>query len=318
MVNSQPVITEPMQADNKILKILASKVSSIVGNEEDQATPISGLMLYKRNVPTAAGSATYEPSISIVLQGKKRVDLGGTVFIYNASHYLLNSVDLPVLGQVIEATVDKPYLCMVLKLQMPVIRDLISRDDIASVKGFQEGKAMVTSQNTAEMLQAFSRLIDLLDHPSDLSFMSELIHREIVYRVLAGPEGAQLRTIATHGHHSNRIAKAISWLKINYAKPLHLEELALLSGMGLSTLHHHFKSLTSLPPLQYQKQIRLHNARNMMFVDKMDAASAAFEVGYESASQFSREYSRFFGKPPVRDIQELRQSLDKSDHTGML
>lgn len=309
MTNIPPVmhdISEPIEFSHRNIK---NKISHFIGDKEDQETAIPGLMLYKRTSPTAAASSTYEPSISIVIQGKKRVDLGDTTFIYNESHYLLNSVDLPVLGQVIEASKEKPYLCMVLKLQMPIVRELISRDDIPTGKKTPERAAMVIGENTAEILNTFSRLIDLLENPSDISFMSALIHREIIYRILSGPEGAQLRTIATHGNQSHRIAKATSWIRTNYAKPLHVEELAQITGMGVSTLHHHFRSLTSLTPLQYQKQIRLHIAKNRMLLDNMDASSAAFEVGYESASQFNREYSRYFGTSPIRDIQGIRSSL---------
>ena len=148
--------------------------------------------------------------------------------------------------------------------------------------------------------------MDLLDTPQDIPFLSGLIQREIIYRILRGPEGARLRAIATLGDQSHRTAKAIAWIKANYAKPLRVEDLAQIAGMGVSTLHHHFRALTAMSPLQYQKQLRLQAARGRMLVDGLDAASAAFEVGYESASQFNREYSRFFGQPPMRDIRTLR------------
>ena len=312
MSEKQHITSNNTEQRELIERRIINRISHFIGNKEDQATAISGLMLYKRSSPTAAASATYEPSISIVIQGKKRVDLGDTTFIYNASHYLLNSVDLPVLGQVIEASKEKPYLCMVLKLQMPIVRELISRDDIPAEKKAAEGAAMVNGENTTEMLNSFLRLIDLLARPADIPFMSELIHREIIYRILSGPEGAQLRTIATQGNQSHRIAKATSWIRENYAKPLHIDALAQLTGMGVSTLHHHFRVLTSLTPLQYQKQIRLHMAKNRMLLDNIDASSAAFEVGYESASQFNREYSRYFGNSPIRDIQAIRSGIAES------
>ena len=148
--------------------------------------------------------------------------------------------------------------------------------------------------------------MDLLDTPLDIPFLSGLIQREIIYRILRGPEGARLREIATLGDQSHRTAKAIAWIRANYAKPLRVEDLAQIAGMGLSTLHHHFRALTAMTPLQYQKQLRLQAARGRMLVDGLDAASAAFDVGYESASQFNREYSRFFGQPPKRDIRALR------------
>src|SRR6202012_3094694 len=159
---------------------------------------------------------------------------------------------------------------------------------------------------TVEFLGACCRLVDLLDTPQDIPFLSGLIQREIVYRVLRSAEGARLRAIATRGEQKHRTAKANAWIRTNYTKPLRVEDLADIAGMGVSTLHHHFRTLTAMSPLQYQKQLRLQAARGRMLVDGIDAASAAFEVGYESASQFNREYSRFFGQPPMRDIRTLR------------
>jgi AraC-like DNA-binding protein len=165
---------------------------------------------------------------------------------------------------------------------------------------------MATGETTADLLDACCRLIDLLNRPQDIPFLSGLIQREIIYRMLRGPGGTRLRAIATLGDQSHRTAKAIAWVRSNYAKPLRVEDLAQIAGMGVSTLHHHFRALTAMSPLQYQKQLRLHAARERMLMDGLDAASAAFEVGYESASQFNREYSRFFGRPPMRDIRTLR------------
>ena len=149
-------------------------------------------------------------------------------------------------------------------------------------------------------------MIELLETPEDIPFLSHLIQREIVYRILRTPQGERLRAIATTGDLSHRTARAIAWLRANYAKPLHMEELAEVARMGVSTLHHQFRALTAMSPLQYQKQLRLQTARQRMLMDGMDATSAAYEVGYESVSQFNREYSRLFGQPPMRDIKGLR------------
>jgi transcriptional regulator GlxA family with amidase domain len=156
-------------------------------------------------------------------------------------------------------------------------------------------------------LKPCSRLLDLLDAPEDIPFLSNLIQREIVYRLLRGPQGARLRAIATLGDQSHRTAKAIAWLKANYAKPLHVDEMAEVARMGMSTLHHHFRALSAMSPLQYQNQLRLVAARERL-IEGLDADSAAFEVGYESPSQFNREYERFFGQPPMRDIKTRRFS----------
>jgi AraC-like DNA-binding protein len=285
---------------------LARKIASFMGSEENRATDISGLSLHHRVAPTAPCSMTYEPCVTLMVQGRKRVELGRTTFIYGEGQYLLTSLDLPIVSQIVEASKETPCLAMSLKFEMPVIRELLSREEIQVAEAPADSPAMATGEATVEFLSACCRLMDLLDSPQDIPFLGGLIQRELIYRILRGPEGARLRAIATLGDQSHRTAKAIAWIKANYAKPLRVEDLAQIAGMGLSTLHHHFRVLTAMSPLQYQKQIRLQAARARMLVDGLDAASAAFEVGYESASQFNREYSRFFGQPPMRDIRTLR------------
>jgi AraC-like DNA-binding protein len=285
---------------------LARKIALYMGSAENRATEIHGLALHRRTAPTAPCSATYEPGVTVIAQGRKRVDLGRTTFIYGESRYLLTSVDLPIVSQIVEASEEAPCLAMSLKLEMPVVRELLNHEGIQVAEAPSDSPAMATGETTVEFLSACCRLIDLLDTPDDIPFLGALIQREIIYRMLRGPEGARLRAIATHGDQSNRTAKAIAWIMANYAKPLRVEDLAQVAGVGVSTLHHHFRALTAMSPVQYQKQLRLQAARGRMLIDGLDAASAAFEVGYESASQFNREYSRFFGQPPMRDIRTLR------------
>jgi AraC-like DNA-binding protein len=241
----------------------------------------------------------------VVAQGSKQVNLGRNSFIYDRSRFLLTAVDLPIVSWVAEATEKVPCLVLSLKLEMSMVRELLSREEIYVPEAPPESPAMSTGETTPEFLNACCRLLDLLQSPEDIPFLSGLIQREIVYRILRGPEGARLRAVATLGDQSHRTAKAVTWITANYAKPLHVEELAQISGMGVSTLHHHFRMLTAMSPLQYQKQLRLQSARSLMLNNGLDAASAAFEVGYESATQFNREYSRFFGQPPMRDIRAL-------------
>jgi AraC-like DNA-binding protein len=291
---------------NELRRELARRIAALVGAAESRATDIPSLTLHRKTAPTAPCSLTYEPSVTVMAQGRKRVELGSTVFIYGPSRFLLTSVDLPVVSRVIEASEEKPCLAMSLKLQMPMVRELLSREEIRVVEAPPGSPGMAVGETTVEFLSACCRLLDLLDTPQDIPFLSGLVQREIIYRILRGGEGARLRAIATMGEQSQRTAKAIAWIKANYAKPLRVEDLAEIAGMGVSTLHHHFRMLTAMSPLQYQKQLRLQTARSRMLVDGLDAASAAFEVGYESASQFNREYSRFFGQPPMRDIRTLR------------
>jgi len=285
---------------------LARKIALYMGPAENRATEIPGVTLHRRTAPTAPCSATYEPGVTVIAQGRKRVDLGGTTFIYGEARYLLTSIDLPIVSQITEASEEAPCLAMSLKLEMPVVRELLSCEQIQVPEATSDSPGMATGETTVEFLSACCRLIDLLDSPKDIPFLSGLIQREIIYRILRGPEGVRLRAIATLGDQSHRTAKAIAWIKANYAKRLRVEDLAEIAGMGVSTLHHHFRALTAMSPLQYQKQFRLQAARGRMLIEGLDAASAAFEVGYESASQFNREYSRFFGQPPLRDIRTLR------------
>lgn len=279
-----------------------------MGNEENRTTDIPGVSLHRRTSPTPPCRTTYHPGVIVVAQGSKQVNLGRSSFIYDASHFLLTAVDLPIVSWVAEATEKAPCLVLSLKLEMSMVRELLSREEIHIAEPHSDRPAMSVSETTPEFLNACCRLLDLLDSPQDIPFLSSLIQREIVYRILRGPAGVRLRAVATLGGQSQRTAKAIAWIAANYAKPLRVEELAELAGMGVSTLHHHFRALTSMSPLQYQKQIRLQSARSLMLNDRLDAAGAAFAVGYESPTQFSREYSRFFGQPPMRDVRALRSS----------
>jgi transcriptional regulator GlxA family with amidase domain len=222
--------------------------------------------------------------------------------------FLLSSVDVPVVSQIIAASEKIPLLSLLLKLDMTAVREILSQEEFHAPQTSSNSRAIAVGKTTIDLLKPCSRLLDLLDARDDIRFLSNLIQREIVYRLLRGPQGERLRAIATLGDQSHRTAKAIAWLRANYAKPLRVEELAEVARMGISTLHHHFRALTAMSPLQYQKQLRLGAARERMLINGLDAASAAFEVGYESPSQFSREYKRFFGQPPIRDIKARRFS----------
>jgi AraC-like DNA-binding protein len=241
------------------------------------------------------------------VQGRKRVNLGGTIYLCDGSSFLLSSIDVPAESQIVEASEQVPLLSMFLRLDMPSVREVISREELPEFEPSMKSRGLALGETTVGLLSASIRLIELLGTPEDIPFLGHLIQSEIVYRILRTPQGERLRAIATAGDLSHRTARAIAWLRANFAKPLHMEELAGVARMGVSTLHHQFRGLTSMSPLQYQKQLRLQAARQRMLMDGIDATSAAYEVGYESVSQFNREYSRFFGQPPMRDIKSLRE-----------
>lgn len=297
---------------------LSHKITAHIRTEGTQATNIPGLVLYRRSAPTACSSATYEPRLIVFVQGQKIISVGKTTILCDESTFLLTSIDLPVVSQVIKASQDAPILGLLLKLEMPEVRRILSEEEFALPEEVSGARGMAVGVTSVELLSACSRLMDLLDTPQDIPFLSSLIQREIIYRLLRSPQGHHLRAIATSGEQSNRTAKAVAWLRTNYAKPLRVEELAGVAQMGLSTLHHHFRSLTSMSPLQYQKHLRLHVARERMINEDLDATSAAFEVGYESTSQFNREYSRFFGQPPKRDVKARRLALTEATRSGVI
>jgi AraC-like DNA-binding protein len=303
--------TEASLLPNRIHELrsaLAQKIAFRLGSAEKMTTPVPGLSIAQRTGPTAPCAVTYQTGLIVMAQGRKQVELGPNTFIYDESRYLLTSLDLPTVSQVVEASKERPALAFSLKFELPMVRELLTREDAPIPELPPESPAMATGEVTVELLNACCRLMDLLDTPQHISFLSGLIQREIIYYILQGAEGARLRAIATLGEQSNRIAKAISWLKSNYEKPLRVEELAKMALMAVSTFHHHFREMTAMSPVQYQKQLRLQAARTRMLTEDLDASSAAMEVGYESVSQFNREYSRFFGQPPIRDIRALRLS----------
>jgi AraC-like DNA-binding protein len=285
---------------------LARKIAAHIRVDGKVATAVPGLNLYRQSAPTECASAAYEPELIVFVQGEKRINVGGVTHVCDGSTFLLTSIDLPVVSQVTRASKAEPILAFLLKLEMPVIREILSQEELRVTETGSGARGMAVGKTSVELLGACTRLMDLLDTPRDIPFLGSLMQREIIYRLLSGPLGKHLRAIATLGEQSNRTARAVAWLRANFDKPLRVEELASVAQMGVSTLHHHFRSLTAMSPLQYQKRQRLHAARIRMLTDGMDAASAAFEVGYESASQFNREYRRLFGQPPMRDVKERR------------
>ncbi len=289
------------------LDTLKANIAQWTGDCDRTETRVPGLSLYRKTAPTEPGSGMYEPSVCLVAQGAKLVQLGNETLVYDEKHYLITSMHLPTVVQVTSASPGKPYLGLSLRLDRKNIAQLMLDDNLPASRIRVSARGMATGIITEAMLDAFNRLIDLLREPESIPVLSPLIQREIMYRLLTGDQGARLRQVAVTGSHSHQIAQAIDWLNVHFNKPLVVSELAGISGMSASTFHHHFREMTAMSPLQYQKWLRLHEARRLMLAERLDASSAAFEVGYESPSQFSREYTRHFGVPPRKDVNTIRE-----------
>lgn len=292
-------------------------VTSIGGRtlgQTDWSSPIPELMLFRREQPMPPCTCLIEPSIILVVQGEKQMLVGGEAFPYDIHRFLVTSLDLPANSQVITASTDKPCLGLSLKLDLRVMAELIAQGGLplpverSADKGVGAGLGAVTPV----LLESFKRLLDLLDEPAAIPVLAPLIVREIHYRLLRSEQATRLWQITSVGSQGHRVAKAIDWLKMNYTRTLRIEDLAAHVQMSTSSLHQHFRQLTAMSPLQYQKWLRLSEARRLMLNEDLDAASASFEVGYESPSQFSREYTRLFGAPPKRDIEGLRSSASQA------
>lgn len=280
---------------------LAETVARWTQDEDCAVTTIPGLLLRRIDILTEPASYLHEPSICFTTRGAKRVLLGEETFIYDSRHFLISSLDLPIMANVIEA----PYLGILLKIDLRVVTQLMADSNLPLYTQQQTTRGMATTEVSVPLIKSFHRLVDLLDEPQSIPILAPMIKREIYYRLLVSSQGPRLRQIA--GSQSHQIARAVEWLKNNYSEPLVVEELAAQVNMSKSSFHQHFRSLTAMSPLQYQKTLRLYEARRLMLAEHKDAATTAFDVGYESPSQFSREYSRLFGAPPSRDIKSLQE-----------
>ncbi|EGQ7867057.1 AraC family transcriptional regulator [Vibrio parahaemolyticus] len=288
---------------------LAKLIDRWTGNANQYDTPISGLRFSRWTTPTPPTSYTHNPSICLIAQGRKRVLLGEESFIYDANHFLISSIDLPIIANIIEASEEQPYLGLIMELDLTEISQLIVDGELAFIQSKEAQKGIAVGELSESLLDAFVRLAELLDEGQNIKILAPIIKREIFYRLLMSEQGTRLHQIVTAGSHSHQIAKAIDWLKNNFVKPLSVGDLASYTGMSKSSFYTHFRSMTSMTPLQFQKKLRLSEARRLMLTENLDAMAATFKVGYESPSQFSREYSRLFGAPPSKDIKSLRENL---------
>jgi AraC-like DNA-binding protein len=253
-----------------------------------------------------------EPAFCVIAQGSKAVFLGDHRYQYDSAHYLLATVELPIVSQVIEASPERPYLSLRVELDLTLVGSVMVEAGHVAPRSQADVRAINVSPLDANLLDAVVRLVRLLDNPAEARFLAPLIRREIVYRLLRGEQGERLCQIAVQGGKTHRIVRAIKRLREEFDQPLRIDDMAQELGMSVSGFHHHFKAVTGMSPLQFQKRQRLQEARRLMLGEHLDAASTAYRVGYDDASHFNREYKSLFGAPPMRDVQQLREAVSTS------
>ena len=280
--------------------------------EDGRVEPLKGLTLHRSSLPTEPLHSVSHPSLCVIAQGSKEVHLGEHRYQYDPYHYLLVTADLPLVGQVLEASQERPYFSLILTLDSTVVSSVIVEAGHATPRSRTDVRAIDVSPLSSSLLDAVVRLVRLLDGPDEAPVLAPLITQEIVYRLLLGEQGDRLRHIAILDGESHRIARALKRLHEDFDQSIRIESLAEELGMSVSSFHHHFKAVTAMSPLQFQKQMRLQEARRLMLGEDLDAASAGYRVGYDDASHFNREYKRFFGLPPMRDVERLREAASGS------
>ena len=308
---SAPVMPAVVDACRHIGTLIARYAGARDGDGYYE-TDVPGLGFVQTSTPNHMVGNISEPFLAIIIQGRKEVMLGEELYSYGAGQHLVVSVDLPLCGAVIEASPGKPYLGMKLNLDPALLCDLLPLSRVvtapAVTSGNVSGRGIYTSPVDPRLMESVQRLVGLLDTPDDIPALAPLMIREIHYLLLNGSQGEAVRQLALNGSPMQRIAGVLRTLRNDFAKPLSVPDLAQQANMSLSTFHEHFKRVTSLSPLQYQKQLRLMEARRLMLAGHLKAESASYTVGYESPSQFSREYARQFGAPPISDMARLRGS----------
>jgi AraC-like DNA-binding protein len=286
---------------------LAERIARAIPND-GTVEPLVGLHLFRSSTPSELLHGVSKPSFCVIAQGSKQVVLGESVYRYDPAHYLLATVELPVVAQILEASMERPYLSLRVDLDPALVGSVMVEAGHLASRNQGDVRALDVSPLDPNLMDAVVRLMRLLDSPAEARILRPLITREIVYRLLMGEQGNRLRHTALLGGHTDLIAEAVERLRRDFDQPLRIDTLAREVGMSVSGFHHHFKAVTAMSPLQYQKQIRLQEARRIMLGENLDAASAGYRVGYDDASQFSREYKRMFGQPPVRDVERLREA----------
>jgi AraC-like DNA-binding protein len=290
---------------------LAERIARAI-REDGTVEPLKGLHLNRASSLTEPVYSVSKLAFCVIAQGSKEIVLGDYRYRYDPSHYLIATAALPVAGQITEASEERPYLSLRLDLDPTLVGSVMVEAGHPTPRDHAAVRAIDVSPLDARLLDAAVRLVRLLDSPTEARFLAPLITREIVYQLLMGEQGGRLHHVAVLGGHSHRISQAIERLRKDFDQPLRIEDIARELGMSVSSFHHHFKAITAMSPLQFQKQIRLQEARRLMLGEDLDAASAGYRVGYGDASHFTREYKRLFGAPPVRDVERLREAALES------
>jgi AraC-like DNA-binding protein len=293
-----------MQLESQREELAARIARHVVQDGRIEAAP--GLSFYRYSLPTGPLYGVSEPSFCVVVQGAKELLLGSERLRYDASHYLLVSAGLPVVGHVIEASKERPYLAARVGLDAAIVTEVLMESGLLTSRSDSAVKALAACPLDADLLDVVLRLVRLVDSPRDYAALAPLAAREIVYRLARGDQGARLRQIAVVAGRAHRIVKAIELIRIGFGKPLRIDALARQLGMSVSALHHDFKAVTAMSPLQFQKQLRLQEARRLLLGGQVDVARAGYRVGYDDPPHFSREYKKLFGEPPGRDMERLR------------
>jgi len=313
--------TNRWQSEREMQRVQASHeelVERLARAIRDDGTvePLNGLRLRRASSPTGLGHGVSYPSFCVIAQGSKEILLGDNRYRYNPAHYLIATVELPIASRIAEASLERPYLGLVLKLDPTLVGSVLVEAGHLAPRSHSAVTAIDVSPLDAGLLDAVVRLVRLLDSPTEARFLAPLVRREIVYRLLMGAQGNRLRQIAALGDNTHRIAEAVERLRKDFDQPLRIEDIARELGMSVSGFHHHFRALTAMSPLQFQKHLRLQEARRLMLGEGLDAASAGYRVGYGNASHFTREYKRLFGAPPMRDVEQLREDARESVGQG--
>jgi AraC-like DNA-binding protein len=314
-------MVENQQAEGEAQRMQANR-AELVGRiaravpEDGTVQPLKGLYLNRVSVPLHLLHGVTEPALCVIAQGSKEVFLGDNRYQYDPFHYLLCTIELPTVRRVLEASKERPYLSLRLELPPSLVGSVIVEADHSSSRRPIDVRAIDVSPLDVNLLDAVVRLVRLVDSPAEAQVLMPLITREIIYRLLMGEQGARLRHLAILGGYTADIARAVERLRQDFDQPLRVGQIAQELGMSVSGFHHHFKAVTAMSPVQFQKRLRLQEARRLMLGEDLEAANAASRVGYYDASHFNRDYKSHFGVPPMRDIQRLREEALQTASTG--